>query len=280
MGLKESLLRARRTFKRALNFINLGGVMFAVGRNRVVSNQAFIKDAEVHFFVSSVSSLRRVKQAHLKEPMTQRWIDNMNAADCLWDVGANVGIFTLRAASRGVKVVAIEPLIENLVELHKSLDQNSGVSSLVIPVLAGLSNRSGPVSLFSPSVEAGYSGAQLGNAGDEYGRPFTSPVSRQVMALEGDELLYLLERDSNASFFPTHIKIDVDGIELDCLRGLSRILTSGQVKSILVETGPSQWGSADHIDAFLAGLNFTEVEREPTTPQGVVLYNKIYQYQQ
>lgn len=263
--------------KKHLRWAYDGGLVFWAGRNRVLTNEAFNEDSDVKFFVSSVVSLRRVKNAHLKEPMTQRWIDRMDASDCLWDVGANIGIFSLRAAAGGVKVVAIEPLLGNFVELQRTLDLNPGLGPKITPILAGLSYFTGPETLTSPSTTAGFSGAQLGKVEDELGEVFATPISRQVMAFRGDDLLLVLEEEPSASFFPTHIKVDVDGIELDCLRGLSKILTSGRIKSLLVETGPSQWGSAAEIEAFLSERGFTETESEPTRPGGTIFHNRIYQ---
>ena len=48
-----------------------------------------------------------------KEPETIAWIDDMEPGEILFDVGANIGIYTLYAASRGVRVIAIEPVFEN-----------------------------------------------------------------------------------------------------------------------------------------------------------------------
>lgn len=271
------MLRLYKIVLQVLSFVRGGGLGFWAGRNRVLTNEAFIEDSDVKFFASSVASLRRVKNAHLKEPMTQRWIDRMDSSDCLWDVGANIGIFSLRAAAKGVKVVAIEPLLGNFFEFQKSLDLNPELSPRVTPILAGLSHFTGPDTLTSPTTTAGFSGAQLGKVEDELGGAFVAPISRQVMAFRGDDLLLALEEEPSASFFPTHIKIDVDGIELDCLRGLSTILTSDRIKSLLLETGPSQWGSAAEIEAFLHERGFTETESEPTTPWQTVFYNRIYQ---
>ena len=45
-----------------------------------------------------------------KEPETAAWIDNhVQDGDVFWDVGANVGTYGLMAASRGAKVLMIEP---------------------------------------------------------------------------------------------------------------------------------------------------------------------------
>lgn len=274
---RNHLRRAHYITSALLYFLRDGGLAFWAGRGLVLTNKAFIKNPNVRFFVSSVRSLRRVKFAHLKEPMTQRWIHRMDASDCLWDVGANIGIFSLLAASRGVRVVAIEPLLGNFYDFQRTLDLNPDLSLNVTPILAGLSHFTGPETLASPSTTAGYSGAQLGKMGDELGGVFVAPISRQVMAFRGDALLSLLERDSSATFHPTHIKIDVDGIELEILRGLSKILTSDRIKSLLLETGPSQWGDVDEIEDFLYELGFVASDSEPTTRTTTIFFNKIYQ---
>ena len=59
-----------------------------------------------------------------KEPETIAWIDDMEPGEVLYDVGANVGVYALYAASRGIKVVAIEPVFENFSRLMQNIELN------------------------------------------------------------------------------------------------------------------------------------------------------------
>ena len=50
-----------------------------------------------------------------KEPETLEWIDRMNDDSVLWDIGANVGIYSIYAAvSKRANVIAFEPSFFNL----------------------------------------------------------------------------------------------------------------------------------------------------------------------
>ena len=44
-----------------------------------------------------------------KEPETLRWISSFESTDTLLDIGANIGIYTLFAASNHHTVIALEP---------------------------------------------------------------------------------------------------------------------------------------------------------------------------
>lgn len=48
------------------------------------------------------------------------------------DIGANIGWFTLAAASRGYHVVAFEPFIDNQAAIDKSIIENPGFDNLIV----------------------------------------------------------------------------------------------------------------------------------------------------
>ncbi len=48
-----------------------------------------------------------------KEPDTIEWLKGMKDGDVFWDIGANVGVYTLFAAANHVKVYAFEPESRN-----------------------------------------------------------------------------------------------------------------------------------------------------------------------
>src|SRR5215467_14181444 len=49
-----------------------------------------------------------------KEPETIEWIDSFADGDTFWDIGANIGIYSVYAAvSRRVRVLAFEPSAAN-----------------------------------------------------------------------------------------------------------------------------------------------------------------------
>ena len=53
------------------------------------------------------------------------WIDRMNDGSVLWDIGANVGIYSIYAAvSKRANVIAFEPSIFNLEFLARNINLN------------------------------------------------------------------------------------------------------------------------------------------------------------
>lgn len=73
-----------------------------------------------------------------KEPETLSWIDSFAAKDVLWDVGANVGLYSVYAGLRGVIVYAFEPSVFNLEFLVRNIHANLVTDAVgVIPVAVG-----------------------------------------------------------------------------------------------------------------------------------------------
>jgi hypothetical protein len=69
--------------------------------------------AEILVGVTSRAEILSRLRPVAKEPWTVRWLErNIRTDDVLYDIGANVGAYTLIAAAlrrRGVRVVAVEP---------------------------------------------------------------------------------------------------------------------------------------------------------------------------
>jgi hypothetical protein len=80
-----------------------------------------------------------------------------------------------------------------------------------------------------------------------------------------------------ASAFPTHIKIDVDGLETQILAGSRRTLADPSLKSVLVEVDERDQARPGQIDAVLGefGFRLTEVQGSPLAPNSASR-NRIY----
>ena len=59
-----------------------------------------------------------------KQPATIAWIDGFPSSSVFWDIGANVGVYTLYAALRGARVVAFEPAAVNYFLLAANCEAN------------------------------------------------------------------------------------------------------------------------------------------------------------
>jgi len=122
------------------------------------------------------------------------------------DIGANIGIFTMLAASQGAKVLAFEPNTENCRLILLNKEANGFDSVMLYPV--ALSNKSGAL-FFSPHM--GSNGGVLPNQIET----LSNPNCIVVPAMRLDDLIA----------GPVHfIKADIEGAEYLALKGGERII--------------------------------------------------------
>jgi FkbM family methyltransferase len=201
----------------------------------------------------------RVDTIHEKEPCTLAWIAGFDSADVLVDIGANVGMYTIwAAATRGVTVFAFEPEAQNYALLNRNILLNR-LEPRVKAYCVGLSDKAGLSELFMASVIAGGSCHALGEAIDYKYDPLPIMFTQGCMSARLDDIV-----GSGQIPTPTHIKIDVDGIEPKVVAGARETFKNRAVRSALIELNLNL---ADHRELVreLDGLGFrydpTQVER-------------------
>ncbi len=101
----------------------------ALSRIKTVQHQGVV----LTFAVPNKLNLFRVDSFSIKEPETLEWIDGIPWGEVLWDIGANIGLYTCYAAkARGCRVVAFEPSIFNLELLARNISLNGLTSKATI----------------------------------------------------------------------------------------------------------------------------------------------------
>ncbi len=163
-----------------------------------------------------------------KEPETLSWVESMPFGSVLWDVGANVGLYSIYAAKfSNARVIAFEPSVFNLELLARNIYLNRLQDKITIVPIA-LSDNIGP-SLFKMSnLSWGGALSTFGKDFDQNGSKYSSVFEYQTIGITMDKVDNLLNIPN-----PSYIKIDVDGIEHFVLRGGLKILKS--VDSVLLE---------------------------------------------
>jgi FkbM family methyltransferase len=161
-----------------------------------------------------------------------RLIDRtVRAGDTFVDVGANIGYNTLYAVQRvgrTGRVVAIEPASDNVALLRRQLAANGVRNVTVRDAAAGRTTEQrdlylrGEVSAVNSLFPDSCFGPVTG-VGDPY------QARRRAHGMTGDADV---------------VKIDVEGAELDVLRGMSRLLRAKPVR-LIVEWHPALQVAAD-----------------------------------
>src|SRR5205085_8784148 len=84
-----------------------------------------IPGGQIRFYAPSPLLISRADSALSKETDTIQWIDGFEQGAAFWDIGANVGVFSLYAAIRKpVSVVSFEPLAANFHVLSRNIHLN------------------------------------------------------------------------------------------------------------------------------------------------------------
>lgn len=181
----------------------------------------------VEVAVPSRICLARATSYFTKEPETIRWIGSIAEGGVLFDIGANIGLYTLWAGiTRSAQVVAFEPEAGNYAILNTNLRLNR-LTDRCRAYCAGVSDSVGFGSLRIAQDVVGGAGHQVvPQAAAEH----TEGQAQGIATTTLDELVYTAGLPC-----PSHIKIDVDGIEPAIVRGGARLLSDPRVKSVLIE---------------------------------------------
>ncbi len=183
----------------------------------------------VRYGVGSPPCRWRVDTLFTKEPGTIDWIESFAAGDVFVDVGANIGMYSVYAGvASGAQVFAFEPEAQNYAELCRNILLNRADGDITA-YCAALSDRSAELSrLLLNKFGAGYSFHDFGKPSRDY-----APETRFAQGCIGFSLDHLVE--SGALPVPDHVKIDVDGHEMNVVKGMAGLLARGAPRTLLLE---------------------------------------------
>jgi len=166
-----------------------------------------------------------------KEPETLAWIDEYGGQGAFFDIGANVGLYSVYfGATKPGNVYAFEPSVFNLALLVKNLNVN-GLESRTKIVSTPLTEINQFADFTLSSMQEGGALSAFGVDYGYDGKPLFKASSYQTLGLSLD---FLFECGMLVEY-PDMIKIDVDGIEHLILRGAIKTISSPMCKTVLVE---------------------------------------------
>ena len=219
-------------------------------------------DVKIAMEVETDYEQHRVDSFFSKEPETIRWIDEMmRSGECLYDIGANVGVFTLYAALRhgsGLDVRAFEPAFHNYHRLCRNLALNGAGG--VRAYCAALGARAGAADLQLASSESG-SASHAFSGGRSQRSDADSALDQGCLTVALDALVA-----EHGLPHPQHIKVDIDGYEEAFIAGAKRTLADERLRSVLIEVTHED-GSGDRIAAAMHAFGFHAEHALNTVPE-------------
>jgi FkbM family methyltransferase len=150
------------------------------------------------------------------------------------DVGANIGDFVLGMKQKAEKIVAIEPGSENFKALVANLKANHITNVLSLNVASTDNNR---------TVFLQGNNSDLFVSGENFGETAVGQTLDQIIkncCLENVEL----------------VKIDVQGHELQALKGLHQNLELHSIKTLLVEIHLNRGVRTEQVVQFMKGFGY------------------------
>lgn len=196
-------------------------------------------------FIITESGIEKVYRAKAceKEPFTVEWLKDFAHKGVFYDIGANVGSYSLIAASLMSDdkiVVAFEPVFFNFYRLNENIFINQ-LNSKIIPLNIALANSNRVAPLYLPRLDFGI-----------------SPQASEQTGLFVNVLYITLDSivESGALPFPAHIKIDVDGNELEVLGGGKKTFSDERLRSVMIEVDESNTEIMSKLYEFLSGAGF------------------------
>ena len=218
----------------------------AMNRERVVNYRSH----RLVFAAPNWLSQFRIDTFATKEPETLEWLESIPEDSILWDVGANIGLYTIYAAkARNCRVFAFEPSVFNLELLARNIFLNDLQTRITI-ISVALNDELGLNSFRMTTTAWGGALSAFGHSFNQNGAPLKDIFEYQTLGVSMTDAVRLLRIPE-----PQFIKIDVDGIEHLILRGGGDVLH--KVEGVLLEINDDFLAQAEESARHLrnAGLS-------------------------
>lgn len=196
-----------------------------------------VEGRTMRFATTGSSSKKRLRSLFSKEPITIAWIDTFGEGETLFDIGANVGMYTIYAAvMRNASVYAFEPEALNFAELNKNIYLND-LHGRVLGYCAALSDVDKADRLLLSDFGLGISYHDFEENSWTGDKQFAHDwsVSKDNRRSQGCIGRRLDSMIAEGLAIPDHIKIDVDGLEHRVVEGMLETLQQPRLKTVLIE---------------------------------------------
>jgi FkbM family methyltransferase len=244
-------------FIKLARFLHLRGILrtmyyyFAKPKNNVLD--VTIGGNKAKFFVRNPDELRLAESVSGQwgeKPVIDSFVSLLKKGDAFYDIGANIGIFTVAVANavgKEGKVIAFEPEKQSITRLKENLGINNLQNVKIIEKALGDENKK--TKLYIGGTTGNFS---LVNIYDQHAD------TQEIELVKGDDFV-----KNNNLPIPTAVKIDVEGYELSVLKGLEETLKNPVCKVICCEVHIGLFPKGiteENIIEFIKLLGFTKIQ--------------------
>jgi len=188
-------------------------------------------DKKLYYLIPNRLTHWRADTLFTKEPETIDWINGFGDNDIFYDVGANVGLYSIYAGVQKPKVDihSFEPLHSN----YRILNENILLNNLQENISAycfALSDEHIIDKIYVPHTNTGGAFVNFGDNVSFDKKKFIPKFKQAMISFSLDQLI-----ENYNIPVPNHVKIDVDGLEEKIIKGSLKLLKNSNLKSILIE---------------------------------------------
>ena len=225
-------IRLLKILKKNRGFFNINGFVMYLD---------FLDPIDRHIILNKTYEIEEIK-------ILTKLINTKSSTKFI-DIGANCGFYSFQFAMQNLEVLAFEPNSEALLKMNKTITKNQNLKDRIKVFPYGLSNINSKMNMRS-MVKYDY--IQTGGSGittDKVSKNYSYVVYEGEFKI-GDQVLNF-KRDNLA------IKIDVEGHELNVLKGIQNLLKSNKC-IIQIEIFEKNF---DLVNSYLLENNFTLVDQ-------------------
>jgi FkbM family methyltransferase len=267
----QSVTTALRTIAKSGNPIVRLAKRMVIGilqRMDVVA-PARLKNGDV-LYVDLANAVGRtiwVRGDYVTEPAIKKLIEtNLKQGDVFFDVGANVGFFSLvaaRAVGESGEVHSFEPLPELAALLRRTAVANRLNNLHVVEAAVGQGPGTAEMAVMKDSA---YSHLIRGQAEVESDHGGWRSVSVATVSLDQ-------YRDQKVGRPLRLMKMDIEGAELEALQGARQLLSQPTAPDVICEVNPDHLARFGHapevVFKHFASMGFAAFDPETGQPMGV-----------
>ena len=223
-----------------------------------ISEQKYVikyNNVKLNFYSPNRINKFRIETFSSKEPETLKWIENFEENGVLWDIGANIGLYTCYAAKlKNTSVYAFEPSVFNIELLTKNVFINKLSKKVTIVPL--------PLVDKIKESEFNMTSKDIGGSSSTFDKDYTYDGSKlkkefhyKMLGVTMNDCVNVLKIKQ-----PDYIKIDVDGIEHLILEGGNQILK--KIKGIIVEVDEKFLMQSEKTKKYLSEAGLVQKEKK------------------
>ena len=212
------------------------GFLLTLYRIKGGYTEVSVRGQSIRIAVDNWRTLKRAKTYSVKEPDTLDWLDSFEPDSYYFDLGANIGQYSLypvKKHSKNIHVFAFEPQSINYYLLNKNIYLNK-LEKFITPYCVAVSGNSEFSKLYIPKFIFGGNRSQFGEE-DLKNMKISANHIQGMFGVTLDDLCTVWNFP-----FPNYIKIDVDGIEISIIKGAKNVLSNHAIKSVIVELGTDE----------------------------------------